>query len=483
MTDIFISYASDDRQKVETLAKELEEQGWSVFWDRRILAGKTFSQVIEEAIAAAKCVVVLWSNASIKSDWVQNEAAEGAKKRILVPALIEDVEIPFEFRRIQEADLTDWIATESNSPGFAVLLDSISEIVRPSPGKDKTEMVPKESELNLKQQIEVIPEVKETHKRTPRITESTEKKLKITSPNKAPGKKGLCFGIVAIALMVIIGGISFYRYVGHQKKTSPIPEKERGLRFGQSTEKPEEEIPTTKMSEINDFGDSKHTSASTSEQVNKEGSSNEDYYQFKTPPTYRDIIQIRIENRSKKFEPSLTVLDANKIVIGSSQPTFSPGANLEYSFIANPDSTYYVHVKSHRKGTIGNYKLKISALKAYDQYEPNDSILKPKFIDFGKSIEAEILDKKDQDYYKFKIPSISSKVIVIIENRSATLEPRLSVFDADKNNISGWQRASNPGANLKYSFKANPDSIYYVYVTALGYYGGGGKYSLTVKEK
>jgi hypothetical protein len=131
MADIFISYAKEDKAVAADLAKALENRGWSVWWDRKIPPGKTFSQVIEAAIEAAKCVVVLWSKESIKSDWVQNEASEGTGRNILVPALIDNVKIPFEFRRIQAADLTDW-KPESTHDGFTILLDSISKIVEPA---------------------------------------------------------------------------------------------------------------------------------------------------------------------------------------------------------------------------------------------------------------------------------------------------------------------------------------------------------------
>jgi hypothetical protein len=113
MADIFISYARTDRARAETLARALTAHGWAVWWDREIPPGRTFDDVIEEALTDAKCVIVLWSRDSVQSEWVKTEASEAAKRRILVPILADEVKIPLEFRRIQSARLTDW----DNLPG------------------------------------------------------------------------------------------------------------------------------------------------------------------------------------------------------------------------------------------------------------------------------------------------------------------------------------------------------------------------------
>jgi hypothetical protein len=113
MADIFISYARADRARAEKLARVLGQLGWSVWWDRFIPPGKTFDEVIEEALGSAKCVIVLWSHDSVKSEWVKAEASDAAQRRILVPILADAVTIPLEFRRIQTARLIDW----DNLPG------------------------------------------------------------------------------------------------------------------------------------------------------------------------------------------------------------------------------------------------------------------------------------------------------------------------------------------------------------------------------
>ena len=136
MSDIFISYAREDRPQAQKLAQALEAQGWSLWWDRTIPAGKTFDEVIEEAIDAARCIVVLWSERSIRSRWVRTEAEEGARRNVLVPVQIEQVKIPLAFRRIQAADLSGW-SGEDAAPALQKLVEDLAVVLGPPPRKEE----------------------------------------------------------------------------------------------------------------------------------------------------------------------------------------------------------------------------------------------------------------------------------------------------------------------------------------------------------
>ena len=78
MADIFISYANEDRESAAQLARTLETAGWRVWWDRRIPAGRTWRAVLEDALREMRCMVVLWSENSVQSPWVAEEAEEAA---------------------------------------------------------------------------------------------------------------------------------------------------------------------------------------------------------------------------------------------------------------------------------------------------------------------------------------------------------------------------------------------------------------------
>ena len=108
MSDIFISYASQDRARIGRLVEALEARGWSVFWDTTLLPGETWRRKITKELDAARCVIVLWSESSVESHWVEQEADEGLRRGILVPAKIDRVTIPLGFRSLQAANLAGW---------------------------------------------------------------------------------------------------------------------------------------------------------------------------------------------------------------------------------------------------------------------------------------------------------------------------------------------------------------------------------------
>ena len=143
MADIFISYAHEDRRRVQALAEALSAHGLSVRRDRQIQAGETFDEVITEALGAARCVVVVWSRESITSNWVREEAEEGRRRGILIPVLIDAVRPPLGFSRIQTVELWDWTG-EVTSDAFQQLLRDTTAILGP-PRAEVSETGPRPS--------------------------------------------------------------------------------------------------------------------------------------------------------------------------------------------------------------------------------------------------------------------------------------------------------------------------------------------------
>lgn len=129
MPDVFISYAREDRDRARLLAEKLQDRGWSLWWDRKIVAGQAFDETIEQQLQTAKSVVVLWSRHSIGSEWVRNEAGLASERDVLVPALIDDVKQPLEFRRRHAADLTRWTG-DPTDPEFQALCEGIAAKTR-----------------------------------------------------------------------------------------------------------------------------------------------------------------------------------------------------------------------------------------------------------------------------------------------------------------------------------------------------------------
>jgi len=104
---VFLSYARADVDCARKLASVVARAGHEVWWDRELHGGSRFTMEIDKALREAEAVIVLWSESSLESAWVQDEAAEGRDSGRLVPAIIDSVRPPLGFRQYQAIDLTD----------------------------------------------------------------------------------------------------------------------------------------------------------------------------------------------------------------------------------------------------------------------------------------------------------------------------------------------------------------------------------------
>jgi TIR domain len=101
MADIFISYAKTDRPLALKLAAMLEAEGWTTWWDTSLTIGDDFRNEIMTELGRARAVIVIWTDGSIKSDWVRSEAGRAQADRKLIPVKLahlvyEDLPPPFD---------------------------------------------------------------------------------------------------------------------------------------------------------------------------------------------------------------------------------------------------------------------------------------------------------------------------------------------------------------------------------------------------
>ena len=131
MARIFLSYARDDVEAAKQLAACISEAGHDVWWDRHLHGGSRFAAEIEQALKDAEAVVVLWSEHSLGSAWVQDEAAEGRDSGRLVPVSLGSAKPPLGFRQFQTIDVGVWDGT-----GSPDAIGDLLEAIRRTCGND-----------------------------------------------------------------------------------------------------------------------------------------------------------------------------------------------------------------------------------------------------------------------------------------------------------------------------------------------------------
>ncbi len=128
MANVFISYARADENVAEQAAKVLLAGGYDVWRDDQLPAHRAYSEVIEERLAGANAVLVLWSATGVRSQWVRAEADTARQRGVLVQASLDGCVPPLPFGQIHYADLGGWTG-DADHAGWAKIERSIAELV------------------------------------------------------------------------------------------------------------------------------------------------------------------------------------------------------------------------------------------------------------------------------------------------------------------------------------------------------------------
>jgi hypothetical protein len=199
MADIFVSYAREDRETIQHLARLLERCGWTVWWDRHILAGKEFDNVLQEELDRARCVLVAWSSASVTSRWVKAEAGEGLRREILIPIRLDGSLPPLGFRNIQTVFFAA-LPLDRESSAFGELVEALTALLggpaRPQPPQGRTN-------------------TRDTTDETPPSTPAETPREILATPAAAP-RWWVALAIAVVAAVFALGLATYTRTIGRQ---------------------------------------------------------------------------------------------------------------------------------------------------------------------------------------------------------------------------------------------------------------------------
>jgi uncharacterized membrane protein YhaH (DUF805 family) len=123
MAGVFLSYSRADRALAERIVGHLRGLGVEVWWDED-MRGVDWQDELERRIEALDAVLVLWTENSIASKNVRDEARLGLDREKLVNALVGQAKPPFPYDRVNGMPLDAWTGREPHS-GWTRLVETI----------------------------------------------------------------------------------------------------------------------------------------------------------------------------------------------------------------------------------------------------------------------------------------------------------------------------------------------------------------------
>jgi hypothetical protein len=202
-----------------------------------------------------------------------------------------------------------------------------------------------------------------------------------------------------------------------------------------------------------------------------------DCFWFITPKPPRDRVSVSVVSQSSTLAARLRIYDHNGNMVTGIKEALKPGEPVRYDFSPPPNTLYYVQIDG-LSGSSGAYTLSVRALHAYDVYEPNDTILTATRVVPGQTIDANIMDGDDTDFYSFASPTAGAVTIGVTPHNGALILG-LGTFAPDLRNIGFAPDPKAPGDSIHHLMQVEANQTYYVQVFSRK--DTAGPYSLVVK--
>ena len=107
MERLFFSYSRADKDFVLRLAKDLRSAGVNLWIDQLDIApGDRWDRAVEEALAAAPCLLVVLSPDSVHFTVMDQVSLAFDEKKRIFPVVTRQCNVPFRLRRLQYVDFT-----------------------------------------------------------------------------------------------------------------------------------------------------------------------------------------------------------------------------------------------------------------------------------------------------------------------------------------------------------------------------------------
>jgi DNA-binding winged helix-turn-helix (wHTH) protein len=108
MADILVSHAKEDHGRAQELVSFFTRHNWTVWWNEEVTPGEAIDLATEAELEAARIVVTVWSEYSVRSRLIRNTAYEAIESHCWIPLTFDSTKLPLRYREYQCIDMVGW---------------------------------------------------------------------------------------------------------------------------------------------------------------------------------------------------------------------------------------------------------------------------------------------------------------------------------------------------------------------------------------